>query len=95
MNYLYLFLVLSFISLNKCIIEIPIEPIKVKGFTKYPGLNFKGPIKINCTNCKFSNKTSILIDQGNSFINDNFLFVAKVKIGSRSQEFNIFEIYQN
>ena len=89
MNYLYLFLVLSFISLNKCIIEIPIEPIKVKGFTKYPGLNFKGPIKINCTNCKFSNKTSILIDQGNSFINDNFLFVAKVQIGSRSQEFKL------
>ena len=89
MNYLYLFLVLSFISLINCIIEIPLKPIQVKGFTKYSGINFNGPIKINCTNCKFLNKTSILIDEGNWFINNNFLFVAKVQIGSKSQEFRL------
>lgn len=75
-----------YLSHSNCIIEIPFKPIKVNGIPKYKHLSFNNPIM-------FSNKTKIntrfLTEEGNAVLASNYLFVAKVKIGSNKQEFNL------
>ena len=85
-HYIYIFLVLMYISYSNCIIEIPLEPIEVNGIPKYNYLSTKDSIM-------FKNKTKLdirnLNEEGNAFIANNLLFVGKVKIGSNRQEFNL------
>ena len=80
--YLYIFLIsTSFIS---SIIEIPLYPIKVKGIQKYENISISEPYDPYNDN----NSISYYV-QGNTFINANNLFLAKIKIGSKSQIFNL------
>ena len=80
--YIYIFLInLSFIC---CIIEIPLQPIKVKGIPKYQNLTIIEPgsplIEKNGT---------FYHEEGNAEINSNFIFFASINIGSNSQPFNL------
>ena len=80
--YLYIFLIsASFIS---SIIEIPLYPIKVKGIPKYENISISEPYDPNNDNNGIS-----FIEEGNTFMNANKLFLAKIKIGSQGQEFNL------
>ena len=80
--YLYIFLIsTSFIS---SIIEIPLYPIKVKGIPKYQNITISEPYDPYNDNNSFS-----FVEQGNTFINANKLFLAKIKIGSQGQTFNL------
>ena len=80
--YIYIFLInLSFIC---CIVEIPLQAIKVKGIPKYKNLRIIEPgsplIEKNGT---------FYYQQGNAEINAESLFFASIKIGSNSQPFNL------
>ena len=78
---------LSYISFTNSIIEIPLKPIQVEGIPKYS--HFKLPVPediLEENEDEFEPK--LLIEQGNSIINANNLFVATVKIGSLKQPFN-------
>ena len=83
---LILFLMLSFISLNNCLLEIPLKPIKVKGVAKYD-------IKVKDIEEDYEiynmNKTILANKEGNAELNYNQLFLANVKIGSLDQSFNL------
>ena len=83
---LFLFLIISFFSLNSCLIEIPIKPLKVKEITKYGNIQIKEP-KDYLANDNI-NKT-ILIDEGTSILHQRLLFTANIKIGSNNQKFNL------
>jgi len=83
--YIYILLFIN-ISLSNCLIEIPLKPIEVKGFSKYKNIQIKEPFL-------FSNKTKLknrfLIEEGKGYISNEFLFIINVKIGSNKQEFNL------
>jgi hypothetical protein len=77
----------AYISLVNSIIEIPLKSIQVRGVTKY------GKFKIPEPADDFSDENNLdnpsYIEQGNSIINTNELFIATVRIGSRQQPFNL------
>ena len=81
----YIILIISYLTLTNCIIEIPLASIKVKGVPKYS--NFK---LIDFIPASIENKNNrILIEEGNALIDMNLLFIANVRIGSNKQEFNL------
>ena len=72
---------LSYISFTNSIIEIPLKPIQVEGIPKYS--QFKLPVPEDIPEeIEDEFEPKLLIEQGNSIINANNLFVATVKIGS-------------
>ena len=80
--YLYIFLIsTSYIS---CIIEIPLYPIEVKGIPKYKNISVSEQYDTYSENNFIS-----FAEEGNTFMNANKLFIAKIKIGSREQIFNL------
>ena len=81
-----LIFIFNYICLTNCIIEIPLETVKIKGVPKFPNIKLKEPLKYS--ESKSINKT-VLINQGGTKLNDNYLFLAKVKIGSNNQVFNL------
>ena len=83
---LILVLILSFISLNNCLLEIPLKTIKVKGVAKYD-IKVKEIEEDYEINNK--NKTILANKEGNVELNGNLLFLANVKIGSKDQSFNL------
>ena len=86
MDKFILFLILSNISLINSLLEIPLKPIQVKGIPKY---GFKLPFQeIISEESDEEFDPNLLIDQGNGYINTNFLYIATVKIGSNKQEMN-------
>ena len=66
------------------ILEIPLQPLKVKGIPKYKNISILEPGKKLILKDKI-----ILIEEGDSIVNNDLLFLAKVKIGSSSQIFNL------
>ena len=66
------------------ILEIPLQPLKVKGIPKYGNLSI-----FELGNEILLKDKIILIEEGNSIISDDNLFLANVKIGSNSQSFNL------
>ena len=80
--YFYLFLInLSFIC---CIIEIPLQAIKVKGIPKYQNLTI-----IEQGSPLIENNGSFYYQEGNIEINSELIFFTSIKIGSNSQPFNL------
>ena len=80
--YLYIFLIsTSFIS---SIIEIPLYPTKVKGIPKYENISMMEQYYPN-----ENDSISFAATEGNTFLNKDILFIAKIKIGSKSQIFNL------
>ena len=79
---IYIFLLNLF--LFNCILEIPLQPLKVKGFPKYKNISILEPGKKLLLKDKI-----ILIEEGDSIINNNLLFLTNVKIGTPSQSFNL------
>ena len=83
---LILFLLFSLISLNNCLIEIPLKAVKVKGVAKYD-------IKVKEIEEDYEinnmNKTILANKEGDTSLNGNQLFLANVKIGSKDQSFNL------
>ena len=79
-------LILSFISLNKCLLEIPLKPLKVKGIVKYRNIKIKEPKEY--TEEHIINET-LLISEGKAILNEDLLFLINIKIGSNNQEFNL------
>ena len=82
--YYSLYLFFSIISLSNCVLEIPLKPMVVKGIPKYKNITRVEPEK----NLVYNNST-MLYEEGNSFINSEHLFVSTIKIGSNSQTFNL------
>ena len=86
-NHIYfIFLILSFISLNNCLLEIPLRPLKVKRIVKYKNIKMKEP---KDSSEELINNKTILISEGKAKLNDNLLFLINIKIGSNDQEFNL------
>lgn len=85
---IFIVLSLSYIWVINSLIEIPLKPIRVKGIPKYN--NFILPIEeidpAETEEEEFEPK--LLIEQGNSMVNTNNVFIATVNIGSRKQVFN-------
>ena len=84
--YYHLVIIFYFIYSTNCIIEIPLEPIEIIGVPKFPNIKLKEPLKYSKSN--LINKT-LLIENGGTKLNKNLLFLAKVKIGSKNNEFNL------
>ena len=78
---------LLYISFSICIIEVPLRPIHVKGIPKYKNIQFIEPIQVSEDNKSMINR--FLIEEGNSIIDTNLLFLANVRIGSNKQQFNL------
>ena len=83
---LYFVLFISLFYMNYCYIEIPFKPLKVRGISKYRNITFDEPLINN--NKKLFN-TTILTSEGGTKLNDNFLFLGTIKIGSNNQQFNL------
>ena len=85
-NNFHLFLIFSFISLNNCLLEIPLKPKNIKGVPKYR-------IKIiepkEYSGIDSMNQTILSNNEGKKKLNANILFLANVKIGSNEQSFNL------
>ena len=85
-NNFHLFLIFSFISLNNCLLEIPLKPKNIKGVPKYR-------IKIiepkEYSGIDSMNQTILSNNEGKTKLNANILFLANVKIGSNEQSFNL------
>lgn len=79
-------LFLSYISFVNSIIEIPLKSIQVKGVLKYDKFKIPEPADDFPNENNFDNP--IYIEQGNSIVNTDELFIATVKIGSNQQPFN-------
>ena len=79
-------LFLSYISFVNSIIEIPLKSIQVKGVLKYDKFKIPEPADDFSNENNFDNP--IYIEQGNSIVNTDELFIATVKIGSNQQAFN-------
>ena len=78
-------LILSYLTLTNCLIEIPLASIKVKGIPKYSNFTL-----IEFIPSSIENKNNrALIEEGNALIDMNLLFIANVRIGSNKQEFNL------
>ena len=82
----YYLLLLSFISLNDCLLEIPLKPVNVNGIPKYSNIIIKEPKE---SSGKSNLNITILINEGKTILNANTLFLANIKIGSNSQSFNL------
>ena len=82
--YYSLYLFFSIFSLSNCVLEIPLKPMVVKGIPKYKNITRVEPEK----NLVYNNST-MLYEEGNSFVNSEYLFVSTIKIGSNSQTFNL------
>ena len=82
--YLCLYIFLINLSLTLCIIEIPLQSMKVKGIPKYQNLTIILP------GSPLIEKNGIFYyEEGNSEINSELIFFASIKIGSNSQPFNL------
>ena len=83
--FLYFILFFSVYSLDNSVIEIPIIPIEANRIPKYPNITIKERDE------NIDNKTNniILIEEGQTTINPNSLFLANIKIGSSQQQFNL------
>ena len=86
-KYYFLFLLLSHISLNDCILEIPLKSIKIKRIQKYSNIIIKEP-KGYFGIYNNINRT-ILINEGKTILNEDILFLANIKIGSNNQSLNL------
>ena len=84
MNNIFLILLLSFISLNDCLLEIPLKPINVKGIQKYSNIIIK-----EATEFSENYNMNILINEGKTILNTDILFLGNIKIGSNNQSFNL------
>ena len=84
-HYLYLFFIFIVISFTNCIIEIPIQAIKVNGGWKHKNIMPEEPDE---NSIHLKNKT-ILMSEGDAILNTNYLFIGTVKIGSQGQQFNL------
>ena len=82
--YINIYIFLLNLFLFNCILEIPLQPLKVKGIPKYKNISILEPGKKLILKDKI-----ILIEEGDSIVNNDLLFLAKVKIGSNSQLFNL------
>ena len=82
--YINIYIFFLNLFLFKCILEIPLQPLKVKGFPKYKNISILEPGKKLLLKDKI-----ILIEEGDSIINNNLLFLTTVKIGTTSQSFNL------
>ena len=82
--YINIYIFFLNLFLFKCILEIPLQPLKVKGFPKYKNISILEPGKKLLLKDKI-----ILIEEGDSIINNNLLFLTNVKIGTPSQSFNL------
>lgn len=78
-----IFFLLNFFFTNG-ILEIPLKPIRVKGVPKFPNIT-----KMVSGNRIIVNNSAIFMEEGNSIINNDLIFLANVKIGSDSQNFNL------
>ena len=82
--YINIIIFLSNFFLLNSILEIPLQPLKIKGIPKYKNISLIEPGK------KIIIKNNILLqEEGDSIINNELLFLANVKIGSNSQGFNL------
>ena len=80
---IFIYLFLLFQNIN-CIIEIPLEIITTKKLPiKYDNNNYKSRF-----NTRYSN-SKIFIEEGVTKINSQHLFLANIKIGSKSQIFRL------
>jgi len=82
--YINIYIYLLNLFLFNCILEIPLQPLKVKGIPKYKNISILEPGKKSILKDKI-----ILIEEGDSIINNNLLFLTTVKIGTTSQSFNL------
>ena len=82
--YINIYIFFLNLFLFKCILEIPLQPLTVKGFPKYKNISILEPGKKLLLKDKI-----ILIEEGDSIINNNLLFLTNVKIGTPSQSFNL------
>ena len=80
--YLYIFLLNFFFS--NSILEIPIQTIKVKDVPKYQNIS-----KIKQGQKILINNQVFYYEEGDTVISYDLLFLANIKIGSNSQEFNL------
>jgi len=82
--YINIYIFLLNLFLFNSILEIPLQPLKVKGIPKYKNISILEPGKKLILKDKI-----ILIEEGDSIVNNDLLFLAQVKIGSSSQIFNL------
>ena len=82
--YINIYIFLLNLFLFNSILEIPLQPLKVKGIPKYKNISILEPGKKLILKDKI-----ILIEEGDSIINNNLLFLTNVKIGTPSQSFNL------
>ena len=80
----FLFFISSYICLTNCLIEIPFRPIDVKNIPKYKNIEVKERSDDSTLN---KSNTSLFYIDGKTTINQNYLFLASIKIGS--QPFNL------
>ena len=81
---IYLFIFLINICFISSIIEIPLYPIKVKGIPKYENISMMEQYYPD-----ENESISFAAKEGNTFLNRDILFIAKIKIGSQKQIFNL------
>lgn len=83
-DFFYIIL-LSFISIINSLVEIPLQSIEIEGVSKYGEYKIAEPAK----NLNGDYGQKIFIDQGNSILTTNRLYVTTVKVGSQNQIFNL------
>ena len=81
---IYLFIFLINICFISSIIEIPLYPTKVKGIPKYENISMMEQYYPD-----ENESISFAAKEGNTFLNRDILFIAKIKIGSKKQIFNL------
>ena len=86
LNTTFNILFLIYLSFINAIIEIPLIPYKVKGVFKYKDFEIEGPVE-NLDENKL--KMKLFIEQGDTFVITNLIFLANVKVGSNQQNFNL------
>ena len=87
LNIINISVLLLCISFSISIVEIPLNPLHVKGIPKYNNIQIIEPMEINEGNKSINNR--FLIEEGNAVINTNLLFLANIRIGSNKQQFNL------
>ena len=81
---IYLYICLINTSFISSIIEIPLYPLKVKGIPKYENISM-----IEQYYPTSDNESISFTEEGNTFINRDILYIAKIKLGSEGQPFNL------
>ena len=84
-NIILLFVFISF-SFSSDVIEIPLKPLHVKGIPKFNNIKMVEPTQDDEEN-QLNNR--FLIEEGNTLINTNLLFIGNIRIGSNKQQFNL------